>query len=86
MNPASPTGESKERLDFLQTCLAIIPGHWGGYYHIETHPYVSFIAFNENADKARLSFRAGYMFGEADFEKNRNNWVMTHSAITGIEK
>ncbi len=86
MNPASPTGESQERLDFLQTYLAIIPGHWGGYYHIETHPDVSFIAFNENIDKARLSFRVGYMFGEADFEKNRNNWVMTHSAITGIEK
>jgi hypothetical protein len=86
MNPASPTGETQKRLEFLWKYLAIIPGHWGGYYHIETHPDVSMISFNESVDKARVYFRVGYMFGEAEFEKNRSGWVMIHSAITGIEK
>lgn len=86
IDPATPTGESQKRLEFLWKYLAIIPGHWGWYYHIETHPEVSMICFNEEADKARAYFRIGYMFGEAEFEKYHNVWEMTDSAITGIEK
>ena len=86
MNPSSPTGESRKRLEFLWKYLYIIPGHWGGYYHIVTHPEMYLVTFNTNADKARAYFRVGYMFGEAEFERINNNWEMMHSAITGIEK
>jgi hypothetical protein len=85
MSPASPTGESRDRLEFLWNFLYILPGHWGGYYHIETHPEVEFIEFNTTANLARAYFRVGYMFGEAEFGKTNGEWEMFSSAITAIE-
>jgi hypothetical protein len=85
MNPETPTEESAKRYQFLLQEIAIIPGHWGGYWHIETHPFIYGIHFNYLVNKAKASFRVGYMFGEAEFEKTVTGWVMTHSAITAIE-
>lgn len=86
MNPAQPAGDSYERLQFLHNYLAVIPGHWGGYYHIETHPEVSIILFNKELTRAKASFRVGYMFGDAEFKKILGKWGIISSSITGIEK
>lgn len=32
--------ETERRLKFLDNFIKIIPGHWGGYYHIESFPLV----------------------------------------------
>jgi hypothetical protein len=85
MNPASPSEESLKRYQFLSQELAIIPGHWGGYWHIETHPYIYTIHFNANITKAKAFFRVGYMFGEAELQKKDSTWELLFSSITMIE-
>lgn len=85
MNPASPSDESALRYEYLLQEIAIIPGHWGGYWHIETHPLVYSVHLNQSVTKAKANFRVGYMFGDAELEKTTSDWIMTASAITGIE-
>lgn len=85
MNPAVPSEESAARYNFLKQYLAIIPGHWGGYWHIETHPEVSRIRFDLERKRAKASFRVGYMFGDALLEKNDDKWDIVSSEINGIE-
>jgi hypothetical protein len=45
MNPATAEGDSYEKQQFLNNYLKIIYGHWGGYWHLETHPEVYGISF-----------------------------------------
>lgn len=78
--------EGWDHWEFITTTLAILPGHWGGYWHIETHPYISFLSIDNDLHEAKLEFRIGYMFGEAQFENKITGWEMTSSSITGIEK
>ena len=68
--------ETHKRADFLREYISIRHGHWGGYWHIETHPYVNFILLNETLTRARLEFREGD--GGADYvmEKEKDQWVM----------
>jgi len=85
MNPASPTEESWVRWQFLNQFIYIVPGHWGGYWHIETHPEAHVIHFNPQRTKARLHFRLIYQGGEAEFQKSGNTWQMVSSKLTWIE-
>jgi hypothetical protein len=77
--------ETIDRLEFLNQHLAILIGHWGWYFHIETHPEVTYISFNKEEDKAMAYFRVGYMFGTTYLSKNLE-WQLDSSAITAIEK
>jgi hypothetical protein len=79
------TEEAWDHYQFLNQVLYIIPGHWGPYWHVETHPYIQFITFDTGMQTAKIEFRIGYMFGEAVFEKNNTDWVMTSSIINAIE-
>jgi hypothetical protein len=45
MNPSRPAGESEKRYLFLRHYIPILHGHWGGYWHISTHPEISYIIF-----------------------------------------
>lgn len=83
--PELTNEEINLRYNFLQNSLAIVHGHWGLYWHIETHPFVFSIHLNEDVTKALLYFRVGYMFGEAELKKENGNWLFVRSAITGIE-
>ena len=85
MNPSMPVGESQKRYEFLRKYIQIIPGHWGGDWHIATHPEVINIVFNNTLDEACINFRVGYMGGEAMFSKEGAKWVLKSSRATWIE-
>jgi len=85
MNPSRAKGESAERLQFLNEKLKIIHGHWGGYWHIETHPYVYSIEFNKDRTIASVNFRLGYQGGSATYIKKDGKWEMKQAGLTWIE-
>jgi hypothetical protein len=77
--------EGWDHFNFLVKKLAVIPGHWGGYWHIETHPEITYLVLSTSLEHAEIYFRIAYMFGEAIMEKKSTGWEMTSSSITGIE-
>lgn len=83
--PYVPVAESYSRLQFINQELAIIPGHWGNYWHIETHPYISSIHLDSDMLNARVNFRVGYMFGEAILQRSNSTWQLVSSDINAIE-
>lgn len=85
MNPAKEKGNSAKRLEFLNDKLLIIYGHWGGYWHIETHPYVFRIDFNKDRTIAKVHFRLVYQGGEANYYKENGIWKLKNSYMTWIE-
>ena len=85
MNPSRPIEESQKRYNFLREFIPILHGHWGGYWHIETHPEVSVIILNKKLDRAIVHFRVGYQGGEATLVKNNNKWTVQSSMATWIE-
>lgn len=85
MNPSRPAGESEKRHKALREYLPILRGHWGGYWHINTHPDVFSIAFNKSFDQAKVYFRVGYQGGEAFLIKKKDEWILEESYATWIE-
>ena len=84
MSPARPKGESERRLAFLNQYLKICHGHWGGW-HLETHPFVDEIEFNEDRTQATVRFRPRYQGGEALLVKGAAGWELRESRSTWIE-
>jgi hypothetical protein len=85
MTPALPAGEIAERYNFLSNYLYFFHGHWGNYWHLETHPQVSGISFNETKDSAQVYFRLGYQGGEAILGKDGDAWKVADHYMTWIE-
>lgn len=85
MNPAQSKGVSKNRQGFLKRHIKVIPGHWGGYWHIETLPEVNYILLDTDLKRAKVYFRLVNEGGEADFEKTDSGWKMIKSELTWIE-
>lgn len=85
MNPSRARGKSAKRLDFLNKKLKIIHGHWGGYWHIETHPEVFSIDFNNDKTIAKVNYRLVYQGGEAVYIKQNNEWKLKDAHLTWIE-
>lgn len=85
MNPSRPKGESEKRYEILRPYIPILHGHWGGYWHLETHPAISVIIFNKTLTKAKIDFRVGYQGGAAILEKRGENWIIKESKATWIE-
>jgi hypothetical protein len=83
--PFVPVEESYNRMQFLNQELSILPSRSGSIWHIETHPYISTIHFDEKSEKAFVNFRLGYMFGEALMEKKNGAWEISSSIINSIE-
>ena len=59
--------------------------YWGGYWHLETHPDIYYILFNEALNKAKVEFRVGYEGGEAILVKEKGEWIIKKSKMTWIE-
>ena len=74
-----------ERRDFIRPYIPILVGHWGGYWHLATHPEVSRILLDTNKTTAKVYFRVGYQGGEAILKKKENRWVIEESRATWIE-
>jgi hypothetical protein len=83
--PAIGTDETYRRYEFLSNFLMFFHGHWGNYWHLETHPEVEFIAFNQSEDSAQVCFRLGYQWGEVILGKENSNWVISEHYMTMIE-
>lgn len=85
MSPSKAKGLSEKRQKFLNKKLKIIHGHWGGYWHISTHPFVFSISFNSDRTIARVNFRLVYQGGEAIYKKQNGQWILEKSKLTWIE-
>jgi len=85
MNPASPRKSNRNRQTFLNQYIVVWHGHWGGYWHISSHPLVSDIVFENDLKTAYVSFRVVYQFGRATLKLIDNNWILIESEISGIE-
>lgn len=74
--------------DYCKIIYPYIPvsvGHWGNYWHIETHPHIHSIAFDTKMSTAYAFFRIGYGGGKAKLEKKNGKWQMISSGMTWIE-
>jgi len=85
MNPAMPKDKSRDHYQILRNYIPVLMGHWGGYWHIETHPYVFYIILNKDLSKALVNFRIGYQGGETILEKRFRTWSIVESGLTWIE-
>lgn len=85
MRPAFAIGESYKRYQFLNNFLKFFHGHWGNYWHLETHPEVLSISFNTSKDSAQVKFRLGYQGGEVILGKKENSWKIIDHYMTWIE-
>jgi hypothetical protein len=85
MNPSRPAGESEKRFNLIRNYIPVLHGHWGGYWHLSTHPETGTIIFNKNFTKAKIFFRVGYQGGEAILEKQDEKWKIKTSKATWIE-
>ncbi len=85
MNPARATKKTRKKQRFLNNYLNVIHGHWGGYWHLVTHPKVNLIIMNPELTKAMIHFRLVYQGGEAYLEKKDGKWVLIESKLTWIE-
>ena len=85
MNPSRARGQSEKRLEFMNKKLNIIHGHWGGYWHIETHPMVFSINFNKKRNLAKVNYRLVYQGGEAIYVKKNGKWTLKEAYLTWIE-
>jgi hypothetical protein len=77
--------ETKRRLAFLNQFVKIIPGHWGGYYHIESFPVIGSIRMNLEMTEAEVFFTNVYAFYSATLEKVEGNWKLKSSGLMFVE-
>lgn len=85
MNPAKAKGSAIEKQNFLNSKLLVLHGHWGGYWHLETHPQIGKILFNRDLTQAKIIFRIAYQGGESFYFKKDGKWTLWSSEITWIE-
>ncbi len=63
----------------------MLPGHWGGDWHLDTHPHVYTIILHPTFTRAIIDFRVGYQGGKAFLEKGKHGWKVLKSELTWIE-
>jgi|JI8StandDraft_1071087.scaffolds.fasta_scaffold06768_2 hypothetical protein len=85
MNPARSKGASRKRKAFIDNLITTFYGHWGGYWQLNTYPYVYSITFDKEMKYAKVDYRMVYEGGEALLEKQNDKWVIIHAERTWIE-
>ena len=85
MTPSIPKGDSDKRYSFIRPYIPVLHGHWGGYWHIATHPEISEIFIDTKHVVAKVFFRVGFQGGEATMKKKSHKWVIENSQATWIE-
>jgi hypothetical protein len=85
MAPARSKGESQKRQQFLENCIKIFYGHWGGYWQMYSYPVVSTITFDKAFNNALIEFRMVYEGGEAYLRKVNGTWTLIGAQRTWIE-
>ena len=85
MQVAYSKGESRKRMDFINSAVKIFYGHWGGYWQYETYPEATSIVFDSQMQRAVVYFRFVYEGGEVILEKQNGEWTIVSSKFTWIE-
>ncbi|WP_066633807.1 hypothetical protein [Labilibacter marinus] len=85
MNPALPRQETEKRFNFIYKLAKIKYGHWGGYWHLETHPEISVIQFTQKRNYAYVSYRIQYTFWIAEVYKKNGEWIIMKIKQNGAE-
>lgn len=76
---------SKIRYDLLKKYIPIVHGHWGRYFHLETHPQAFYVLFNHDLTKAFVDSRIGYQGCSTYLAKKEGIWKIEKSGMTWIE-
>ncbi len=77
--------EGYNRYEFLTPDLKFIHDHWSPTWHLETHPMVYSISFNEKGDSALVNYRIAYQGGETILGKKDGEWEVAYYYMTWIE-
>ena len=85
MQVAYSKGESRKRMDFINTAARIFYGHWGGYWQYETYPQATFIVIDSQMQRAVVFFRFVYEGGEVIMEKQNGEWTIISGKFTWME-
>jgi hypothetical protein len=85
MNPARSQGKSEKKQKFLNNYIIVLYGHWGGYWHLETHPEIFNIILNKYGNQAIVNYRLGYQGGNAIYKRIDNDWIFVDGGLTWIE-
>ncbi|MBQ7212009.1 MAG: hypothetical protein IJS19_05025 [Muribaculaceae bacterium] len=85
MQVANSKGESKKRMEFINSAAKIFYGHWGGYWQYETYPKATSIVFDSQMQHAVVFFRFVYEGGEVFLEKQSDEWTIISGRLTWIE-
>ncbi|MDF2590461.1 MAG: hypothetical protein K0S41_4304 [Anaerocolumna sp.] len=85
MAPAIPKGETEKRYQWLRKYIPILYGHWGGYWHLPTHPEILNVYINKELTHAIANYRIGYNFGFAELKKVNGDWVLIKALMNGME-
>ncbi|HEX3023280.1 MAG TPA: hypothetical protein VHP81_12920 [Lachnospiraceae bacterium] len=81
----SERAERERRKLFIQNYIPVLYGHWGGYWHLSTHPEVGLIILDRNLDRAVVEYRIGYNFGFAEYRISNGNWEFVRATMNGVE-
>lgn len=85
MAPARSKGESLKRQTFLENYIRIWHGHWGGYWQLNSYPYVERITFDAKFENAVIDYRMVYEGGYAYLKKVDGVWKVMQAKRTWIE-
>jgi hypothetical protein len=86
MNPAAARDESWARLQFLAPYIRIVPGHWGGYWYLVSHPDIGQIMLNEHLTHADAPYQIGYQGGDAVLDRGPDQaWILRSAGLSWIE-
>lgn len=85
MGPSVPKGETEKRYQFLRKYVPILYGHWGGYWHLSTHPQIELVYLDNDLKHAVAQYRIGYNFGYAEFVKEEDSWKLVRAKMMGME-
>ena len=77
--------EATRKIEFLQPYVKVLWKHWGGGWHLETHPVVLSITFDRAMVNAVVNFRIKHRGGRARFQRKGEVWRMTSSVQTWME-
>ncbi|MBS1915535.1 MAG: hypothetical protein JST87_04610 [Bacteroidetes bacterium] len=85
MSPARSKGESENRMKFLENCIKIWYGHWGGYWQLHSYPYAGRVTFDKDFQNAVVDYQMIYEGGYAYFKKISDKWTLIKAERTWIE-
>jgi hypothetical protein len=85
MSPAASKGESKVRKEFLEKCIKIWYGHWGGYWQLLSYPSATSVIFDKAFKTAVINYRLVYEGGYAYLRRVDGVWTLIEAQRTWIE-